>query len=169
MPGLRGRAWRAAISIVLIWPITVVLSGCTEHATRLYKEGRLYVVNNACPHSREEPRWVTVEWEGESILVDPNMDEDGEPTGVGAVLITPASLPGGTEIDFVFNFRFVGEIRSRRLSEVLPSGQKAIIDGDITIDIYSLRWDPSRGLIIDCTARVISGKFDGIHPYPELQ
>jgi len=141
--------------------------GCGEKPTRSYRDGRLWVVNN---FSSWDPagRWLTVEWEGEVISVDNNMDYEGNPTGVGAVLITPEPLPGGTVVDFTFNFKFGNEVRTRRLSELLPSGQKAIIDGDITIEVYSLKWDP-RLAYNDAAVRVVSGKFDGVHPYPELQ
>ena len=157
--------------ICVVGGLMGLLIGCGESTTGTFKEGRLYVVNNTGYNSNvgtsefAVDRYIEVTWEGEVIFIPMNMDRDGNPTGAGAVLLTPEPLPGGTVIDFTYLFIFEIARRTMELSEVLARiGEKAVIDGDITIEIYSARWDPMASTII-AFARVIKGKYDGIHRY----
>jgi hypothetical protein len=158
------------IKIFLVWAVGGLIgigSGCGKSTTGTFKPGRLYVVNNVGYNSNVgiTDRYIEVTWEEEIFFIPMNMDRDGNPTGAGAVLLTPEPLPGGTQIDFTYLFIFEIARRTMQLSEVLAViGEEAVIDGDITIEIYSARWDPMASTII-AFARVIKGKYDGIHRY----
>jgi hypothetical protein len=86
----------------LVWGgIVLVLLGC--EGTRSYEEGNVYVVNNVGSRSNLPfhptgtnlaDLYVIVIWEGEWIRIQPNMDDDKNSTGVGAVQITSGHLPG---------------------------------------------------------------------------
>ena len=162
--------WLSALAVGVL---TIALLDCGE-TTKAFRDGRLYVVNNtvwrtnlgngACGDISD--RYILIEWEGTEVKVPPNMDCDGNPTGVGAVELTSEPLPGGTEIDFTYYFFYVGNRESMKLSEVLGRiGEKAIIDGDITIEIYSEYWGKWNQCDIVPYARVIKGKFNGVHIY----
>ena len=161
------------MKVFLIWTVSGligVLIGCGGSTVGTYREGRLYVVNNAGWGSNlgEVNKYIVVKWEGEMMEIPLNMNQDGSPTGVGAVQLTPDPLPGGTPIDFTYYFYYVGDRKPMQLSEVLKIlGEEATIDGDITIEIYSATWNPGSNWVI-AYARVVKGKFDGSHPYPEL-
>jgi hypothetical protein len=151
-----------------------ILGGCGGSSTRTYDDGRLYVVNNLSwgqhlgplSSSKVDERYILVEWEGE-VRIHPNMDQEGNPTGIGAVQLTPESLPGGTEIDFPFTYAiYWGKQSKNELSVLLEAlGFKAIIDGDITIEIYSQDWTPASSSEMVCLAAVLRGKRDEIHVY----
>jgi hypothetical protein len=155
---------------LLIWVgIGLVLLGC--ESTREFDEGDLYVVNNAGERSclpfhgagaNLEDLYLYVIWEGEWIKVQPNMDEDKNSTGVGAVRITSEPLAGGLSVDFTYRFYYVGDEMQRTLSDVLE--EEALVDGDITIELYSENWTPTSNQIV-VLAEVHRGKFDGIHMY----
>ena len=139
-----------------------VLIGCGGSTIGTYREGRLYVVNNVCGYSNlgENYDRIFVEWEGEEVPILRNMSDDGSWTQAGAVLLTSEPLPGGTPIDFTYYFQYVGDKQPMRLSEVLEElGEEAIIDGDITIDIYSAQWNPRNSTIIECFLRSSCRKF----------
>ena len=154
----------------LIWAgIVLLLVGC--ESTREYGEGDVYVVNNAgamsnLPHhgagTPMEDLYVPVEWEGERIEIQPNMDEEKNSTGVGAVKITSEPLKGGVAVDLTYSFLYLGDEMQRKLSGVME--EEPLIDGDITIELYSEKWEPgSYGMIV--LAQVHKGKYDGIHFY----
>ena len=154
----------------LIWAgIVLALPGC--ESTREYGEGDVYVVNNAGSMSNLpfhgaganlEDLYLIVVWEGERIEIQPNMDDDKNSTGVGAVRITSEPLAGGLSVDFAYRFYYVGDEMQRKLSDVLE--EEALIDGDITIELYSEKWLPTNNQIV-ILAEVHRGKFDGIHMY----
>ena len=154
----------------LIWAgIVLVLLGC--ESTREFGEGDVYVVNNLGSrinfpyHSMGmsmEDIYVVVEWEGERINIRPNMDEDGNCTGVGAFRLTSEPLAGGILVDFLFLYLYVGSELDRRISDV--SEEEAVIDGDITIELYTEKWEPTNDRMF-VLAKVHKGKYDGIHLY----
>jgi len=154
----------------LIWAgIVLVFLGC--ESTRECGEGNLYVVNNAGTMSclpfhgagaNLEDLYLVVVWEGEWLKIQPNMDEEKNSTGVGAVRITSEPLSGGVAVDFAYRFYYVGDEMQRTLSDVLE--EEALIDGDITIELYSEKWLPTNNQIV-ILAEVHRGKFDGIHMY----
>lgn len=162
---------RKGLLLCALGSLMSILIGCGGTSVEPHKEGRLYVVNNvgwASNLVEGDDRYLNVEWEGEIWKIHPNMNQDGSPTMEGAVQLTPEPLPGGTPIDFIYYFHFVGDQKGLRLSEILKIiGEEAIIDGDITIDLYSVKWEPTSNTIYPY-ARVVRGKFDGIHSYPEL-
>ena len=90
------------------------------------------------------------------------MDRDKNSTGVGAIPITSEPLDGGVSVDFAYRFYYVGDEMQRTLSDVLK--EEAIVDGDITIELYSENWVPTSNQIV-ILAEVHRGKFDGIHMY----
>ena len=146
----------------------LVLLGC--ESTKRYGEGDVYVVNNSGLASCLRYYTVVggdlyhliVEWEGERIKIKCNMDVNGNSTGVGAVRITSEPLEGGLSVDFAYCFLFVGDEKVWKFSDVLE--EEALVDGDITIELYSERWDPSSwDIVVLGTAH--RGKFDGIHIY----
>ena len=149
--------------------IGFLLLGC--ESTREYGEGDVYVVNNVGDRSNlpyhssgtsMKDLYLAVEWEGERIEIQPNMDEDKNSTGVGAVRITSEPLAGGVVVDFSFFYLYVGDEMQRKVSDV--SEEEAIVDGDITIELYSEKWEPSSERIFVLT-KLHRGKFDGIHFY----
>jgi hypothetical protein len=154
----------------LIWAgIVLVLMGC--EATKSFREGHVYVVNNVGGRGnlpfygvgvKFEDRYVIAEWEGERIKIHPNMHEDKSSTGVGAVRITSEPLAGGVVVDFVYCYCDGGNEERRKISHVL--GERVIMDGDMTIELYSDHWD-----LVDHQIMVYPelhrGKFDGIHMY----
>ena len=154
----------------LIWAgIVLLLLGC--ESTREYGEGDVYVVNNAGSMSNLpfhgaganlEDLYLYVIWECEWKKIPPNMDDDKNSTGVGAVRITSEPLAGGLSVDFAYRFYYVGDEMQRKLSDVLE--EEALIDGDITIELYSEKWLPTNNQIV-ILAEVHRGKFDGIHMY----
>jgi len=154
----------------LIWAgIVLVLAGC--ESTREFAEGDVYVVNNVGSrinlpfHSTGvgyEDIWINVVWEGERLKIHPNMNEDKTSTGVGAVRITSEPLPGGTVVDFLFIYLYVGSELDRMLSHVLE--EEAVVDGDITIELYTERWEPSNDRMF-VLAKLHKGKYDGVHLY----
>jgi hypothetical protein len=154
----------------LIWVgIVLVLLGC--ESTRELGEGDVYVVNNLGSrinfpyHSMGtsmEEIYIVVEWEGERINIQPNMDEDGNCTGVGAFRITSEPLAGGVLVDFLFLYLYVGSELDRMLSDVLE--EKVVVDGDITIELYTEKWEPANDRMY-VLAKVHKGKYDGIHLY----
>ena len=154
----------------LIWAgIGLLLLGC--ESTREFGEGDVYVVNNVGSrinfpyHSMGtsmEDIYIVVEWEGERIRIKPNMDEDGNSTGVGAVRITSEPLAGGVVVDFLFLYIYVGSELDRRISDV--SEEEALVDGDITIELYTEKWEPANDRMF-VLAKVHKGKYDGIHLY----
>ncbi|HID11134.1 MAG TPA: hypothetical protein EYP17_07515 [Candidatus Latescibacteria bacterium] len=131
---------------------------------------RMNLGNSPCGDLTD--RYILIDWEGMEVKVPPNMDCDGNPTGVGAVELTSEPLPGGTEVDFTYYFFYVGDRKPMKLSEVLARvGERAIVDGDITIELYASSADVvpfgehwARVDIVPI-ARIIKGKFDGIHIY----
>ena len=149
--------------------IVLVFLGC--EGTRTYDEGNLYVVNNAGSMSNLpfhgaganlEDLYLIVVWEGEWLHIQPNMDDDKNSTGVGAVRITSEPLTAGLSVDFLYRFYYVGDEMQRTLSNVLE--EEALVDGDITIELYSEKWLPTNNQIV-ILAQVHRGKFDGIHMY----
>ena len=155
----------------LIWlGIVLALVGC--ESTREFGEGDVYVVNNVGSrinfpyHSlggmSMDDIYVVVEWEGERIKIQPNMDEDGNSRGVGAVRITSEPLAGGVVVDFLFLYLYVGSELDRKVSDV--SEEEAIIDGDITVELYTEKWEPNNDRMF-VFAKVHKGKYDGIHLY----
>ena len=154
----------------LIWVgILLVLLGC--ESTREFGEGDVYVVNNVGSrinfpyHALGTPMdeiYLVVEWEGERIHINPNMDEDGNSTGLGAVRITSEPLAGGVLVDFLFLYLYVGSELDRMISDV--SEDEAIIDGDITIELYTDEWNPGNDRMF-VLAKVHKGRYDGIHLY----
>jgi len=155
---------------LLIWVgIVLVLAGC--ESTREFAEGDVYVVNNVGAESNLpfhgagtdlKELYLVVVWEGERLHIPPNMDRDKNSRGVGAVQITSEPLPGGTAVDFSYRFYYVGDEMERKLSEVME--EEALVDGDITIELYSEHWAPTSNQIV-VLAEVHRGKFDGIHFY----
>ena len=155
---------------LLVWVgIGLVLLGC--EGTRNYEEGNVHVVNNAGSlsnlpfHATGRPLeelYLIVVWEGEWIRIQPNMDDDKNSTGVGAVQITSEPLAGGVCVDFAYRFYYVGDEMQRTLSDVLK--EEALIDGDITIELFSENWAPTSNQVV-IRAEVHRGKFDGIHMY----
>jgi len=151
-----------------------ILLGCGESTIGTQeRQGELYVVNNTtagCNFGGEHNAYIIVEWEGEEIRIPWNMKTDGTWSKVGAVKLTREPLPGGTEVDFTYYYNFIGTKTSMRLSEVFSSlGEKqTVIDGSITIEIYSTSWQPyySVGNRITAFARVIKGQYNGTHLYP---
>jgi hypothetical protein len=149
----------------LIWVgIVLVLLGSRE-----YGEGDVYVLNNVgrasnLPHGGGalEDLYVAVEWEGERIKIQPNMDEDKNSTGIGAVRITAEPLEGGVVVDFAYGFMYYGDEMQRKLSGVME--EEALVDGDITIELYTEYWIPGSYSVI-VLAEVHKGKYDGIHFY----
>ena len=160
--------------IALVWVASGLIGiflNCGVSTVITYRDGRLYVVNNTNLESNLGGfEYILVEWEGEEIKIPRNMNPDGSWTHAGAVQLTPEPLPGGTGIDFTYHYFFVGASQPVRLSGVLKVlGEEAIIDGDITIDIYSRVWEPGHVTNIMAYAGVVKGEFDGPHSYPELR
>ena len=151
--------------------LCLALLGC--EGGKIYRPGHVYVVANVgwrslLPyHYMESPLgvddlYIKVIWEEKFFYIHPNMDRDGNPTGVGAVRITDKPLPGGTLVDLDYCFYYVGEAQ-KRLSDMVPESDRTI-DGDITVEIYSEDWKPWCDRIM-ALAKVHRGKFDGIHKY----
>lgn len=160
---------RKVMALVLL---SLVLLDCG--GSKIYKPGHVYVVNNVGwqsllpEHSFVGPLgvkdlYVKVIWEEKFFYINPNMDKEGNPTGVGAVRITDEPLPGGTVIDLEYRFFYVGDEVGKKLSDMVEEAERTV-DGDITVEIYSETWDPDNGWII-ALAKVHRGKFDGIHEY----
>jgi len=152
--------------------LCLALLGCGEGG-KIYRPGHVYVVANVgwrslIPyHYMESPLgvddlYIKVIWEEKVFYIHPNMDKEGNPTGVGAVRITEEPLPGGTLVDLDYCFYYVGEAQ-KRLSDMVPESDRTI-DGDITVEIYSEDWKPWCDRIM-AFAKVHRGRFDGIHKY----
>ena len=151
--------------------LCLALSGCG--GGKIYRPGHVYVVANVgwrslIPwHYMESPLgvddlYIKVIWEEKIFYIHPNMDKDGNPTGVGAVRITDEPLRGGTLVDLDYCFYYVGEAQ-KKLSDMVPESDRTI-DGDITVEIYSEDWKPWCDRIM-ALAKVHRGRFDGIHKY----
>ncbi|RKY66023.1 MAG: hypothetical protein DRQ08_04140 [Candidatus Latescibacterota bacterium] len=141
---------------------------------KIYRPGHVYVVANVgwqslLPvHSFDGPLgvndlYIKVIWEEKFFYIHPNMDREGNPTGVGAVRITDEPLPGGTLVDLEYRFQYVGDEIGKKLSEMVGESDRTI-DGDITVEIYSEHWEPKSGNVM-AFAKVHRGRFDGIHKY----
>ena len=154
----------------LIWlGIGLVLLGCESMGGA--GEGDVYAVNNVGSMGNLpfhglgaslEDIYVIVVWEGERVKIHPNVDDDMNCTGFGAVKITSEPLAGDVVVDFVYGFFNGGNEEQRKLSDVLQ--EEVLVDGDITIELYSAKWDPTNHYV-NVFAEVHRGKYDGIHMY----
>ena len=152
--------------------LCLALLGC--EGGKIYRPGHVYVVVNVGWQSLlpvhdfygplgADDLYIKVIWEDKFFYIHPNMDRDGNPTGVGAVRITDEPLPGGTLVDLEYRFQYVGDEIGKKLSEMVGESDRTI-DGDITVEIYSEHWEPKSGNVM-AFAKVHRGRFDGIHKY----
>lgn len=128
-------------------------------------DGRVYVVNNTrppeTPGGNDYVKWVKVVYEGTEYDIPHNMDHDGNPTGVGAIELTRGEpLPGGLAVQLVYKWDHQGgNVDEGRIT--------VTVDGNMTIEMYMLdpweSFDPGGAGTL--TARVVRGKWDGIHRY----
>lgn len=130
---------------------------------RVYREGRVYVLNNIRPGGPEDIRIFFVTYDGQQFDVPHNMTYDGDPSLAGPMLITPEPLPGGTPVDFVYWVEESGDVKPRNLSAFL--GDPVVVDGDFTVAFHSIDWECTTNCIV--VPVVISGRQDGLYTYPK--
>jgi len=148
---------RSFLLAVLLFLPLVFLLGCTSSMEQDFEEGRIYVVNNARPVGGD---WgfnimqVWVIWEDVRYDTPFNMTVEKDPTGAGVVELTDSPLPGGmvAEVTYYYIAR-----------NVMEQGNVTItVDGNVTIDLYMKGWDNQYSTV---TARVVPGRWDGVHFY----
>lgn len=161
--------WAARACAIL--GVIVVFFGCgvdigeiaPKATERVYRDGRVYVLNNIRPRDYEDIRIFFVTYDGQKFDVPHNMTYDGEPSLAGPVLITPEPLPGGTPVDFEYWVEEQGDVKPRNLSAYL--GGPVTIDGDITVAFHSGGdWDCNWCVVVPT---IIRGKQDGAYTYPK--
>lgn len=146
----------------------VALLGCgvdmgeiaPKASQRVFRDGRIYALYNGRPTAGSRIRTLTIMYDGQGIVVPPNMNEQKEATLQGATLITPDPLPGGTPVDLQFAVAEAGEER-RMFSDYF--GGPVVVDGDMTIEFYDEKWEASPfGILV---LKILSGKHDAPHVY----
>ena len=144
---------RFSLTAVLL-PL-LVLMGCTSSTGPEFREGRLYAVNNARPASWGgyiKEVWMILEEVRYDVPF--NMTAEGAGTGEGAVELSEAPLPGGMTVDVTYAYKY---------GDITQEGKITVpVDGNMTIDLYMEKWDSKISVI---TARVVPGKWDGVHHY----
>lgn len=140
--------------------ILALVSGCgTPTGSHQYKDGRLYFLNNCRPPRPDNPAtYIMHFWvEYEDVRYDPpfHLTWDGQPTEEGAFELSDYPLPGGTEVTLKYFFDHMnGYVENR------PA--KAIVDGNITIEVYMQRWGGAGGYGSTVLYQVHPGKWEGI-------
>jgi len=110
--------------------------GCGSPTEETLDDGRLFVINNCRPEPPGHiPSKIFVIFDEKRWEIPFNMDYNGNPTGVGPVELTQKTGPltGGTRLNLKYGSR-IGQGGYREYE--LP----VTIDGNITVEIYSLDW-----------------------------